>query len=354
MYAQMKIWWDKICSVMLLMILFSSFMSGDAVMAASIDDTLQNSMVGENSVHELTVNLNSSVIIHNGSIKFDFDNSFGFGGLTVTDINVIGGDVIWQVALINNIDNTILIPYLGDLDGSDGQIVLVVGGLNLISNPVMIGSNSVTFGSYNSSDGSGEPVESIQTLVAIMKGVTVNATIPESIIFNVNGMPIGTDVNGETSDVATLSTAIDFGQTYGAAELVAAQELTVLTNASNGFNVTVQYNHPLRNGIYDIPDWLGTNLFPTSWSPPSGAQKGYFGYTTNDASLSVLPIDRFRLNKWAGLWALPEEVMYNNSPADGVTQNIGRVNVGYRLEVTDWQESGTYSNTVTYVCTPFY
>ncbi len=46
--------------------------------------------------------------------------------------------------------------------------------------------------------------------------------------------------------------------------------------------------------------------------------------------------------------------MYNNAPADGVTQNIGKVNVGYQLEVTDWQESGIYSNTITYVCTPFY
>jgi hypothetical protein len=95
----------------------------------------------------------------------------------------------------------------------------------------------VQFESHVSTDGSGDPIEIGQTVLAVVDGVTVNATIPESMIFNVNGMPIGTSVNGVLSDVATLSNTIDFGQIYGATDLVAAQELTVLTNARNGFNV---------------------------------------------------------------------------------------------------------------------
>jgi hypothetical protein len=99
-------------------------------MAATISDKLENSLAGEWSKHEVKVELNSTRIINSGSLKIDFDDDFGFGSLLAADINVTGGDVLWQMAIINNIDSTIVIPFNGELNNLDGQLVLVIGDIN--------------------------------------------------------------------------------------------------------------------------------------------------------------------------------------------------------------------------------
>ncbi len=339
---------------LILMLLINVMMVGHALSAEMLFDNISDSVAGESSVHDIRFNPDLAYVVHDGSVKIDFDSDFQFDGITLADVNVSGGDVVWKPVIIDSLHNVIVAPFLGDMDSSDGTIRVEIGGVHNIRNPLVTDIFTEKIGIYSSEDGSGVSLDDGQISLAIIEGVTVNAVIPESIIFQVNGAVVGTEVNGEVTDVTTDSNNIDFGQTYGATDLVAAQELMVLTNATNGYNVTLEYNHPLRSGIYEISDWLGTNMFPTSWASPSGAQNGYFGYTTSDTSLGVLPADRFWKNKWAGLWTLPVEVMYHNGPADGVREGVGKTEVGYRLEVTNWQESGIYSNTVTYVCTPFY
>jgi hypothetical protein len=46
--------------------------------------------------------------------------------------------------------------------------------------------------------------------------------------------------------------------------------------------------------------------------------------------------------------------MYSSGPADSLTDDIGSTSVAYSLEISALQESGDYSNTLTYVCTPTY
>ena len=45
--------------------------------------------------------------------------------------------------------------------------------------------------------------------------------------------------------------------------------------------------------------------------------------------------------------------MYHDGPADGVTEDIGRVTVGYQIQITALQEAGDdYNTTLTYIATP--
>jgi hypothetical protein len=48
------------------------------------------------------------------------------------------------------------------------------------------------------------------------------------------------------------------------------------------------------------------------------------------------------------------EVMYNGSPSDGSTQNVGLAKVAYRVQISALQEAGDYTNTLTYTVTPTY
>jgi hypothetical protein len=74
------------------------------------------------------------------------------------------------------------------------------------------------------------------------------------------------------------------------------------------------------------------------------------GLTTNDASLSVLD---FSGSKFAGLnGTAPIEVMYNNGPAAAEIVGVGLARVAYEIEISDLQEAGDYSTTLTYICTP--
>ena len=153
-------------------------------------------------------------------------------------------------------------------------------------------------------------------------------------------MDTAQSVNGATTTVATTDGAsIPFGYVDSNTPAIAAHELSVTTNAQNGYQVTIRYNgsHPLSDGANIIDPFTGTNDTPTTWSAPTGTKNsnsGFFGYTTEDDTLSTVPgaADRFTSdggNKWAGLNSTPEEVMYSTlGSEEGDT-----VLLGYQLEV---------------------
>jgi len=44
----------------------------------------------------------------------------------------------------------------------------------------------------------------------------------------------------------------------------------------------------------------------------------------------------------------------HTGPVNGATVGVGTTTVAYKLAITDLQEAGDYSNTLTYICTPTY
>jgi hypothetical protein len=113
---------------------------------------------------------------------------------------------------------------------------------------------------------------------------------------------------------------------------------------------------PLTDGNNNIDSFAGgTNENPATWTSPTGdnasVNTGYFGYTTNDTSLSSGTLNRFLGNKWAGLNNLtPEEIIYSAGPTSGA--EITRI--GWIAEVNPFQPAGNYSGTVILVATPTY
>lgn len=208
--------------------------------------------------------------------------------------------------------------------------------------------------------------EGAQVMVAIIEPITVTAHVEATLSFTISGLSSGSTVNGTTTTVTTTATTIPFGTLEPGTTSIAAQEISVTTNASHGFVVNIFQDHNLTNAQGDDIDCFqdGTCVNytnATSWVSPAGTLDqeqtyGHFGISSQDNSLGAnCSNDYYGTNLWAGLSGINQaEVMCHTGPADGSTDNIGRTRVGFAVEITALQEAGEYTNTITYIVTPTY
>lgn len=204
----------------------------------------------------------------------------------------------------------------------------------------------------------GTMADSASLRIAIVAAVDVTASIDASLTFTVAGKTSGT-VNGEseTCGAAATATALPFGTVVPATAEVLCQTLSVTTNATNGFAVTVVQNQNLlsSNGadVDTFKDGASTAT-PTAWTTPLGtlgneATYGHYGITSEDD----LNTDEFGTALYAGNIGTPRSIFTHTGPADGSTANIGQTNVAVKIQVTALQEAATdYNNRLMYVATP--
>jgi hypothetical protein len=188
--------------------------------------------------------------------------------------------------------------------------------------------------------------------------IAVTASVDPTLTFTVAAVTSGGSVNGATTNITTTANTIPFATLVDGTAKIGAHDLTVTTNATVGYQVTVKAlaDPPLSDAANNIDKWTGTNAAPTAWSAPAGTANsvntGLFGYTTNDATLESAAVDRFTTaggNKWAGVNSTAEQAAYS---AVGVLSQITRV--GWEAEINEFQAPGSYSGTVILVATPTY
>ena len=348
------------------------FMKVEAANLTYIKDTLSDSAPGSVSNHEIQF-LSPSGVGANATITVAFPNGFN-----IATSGVAVGDVDFE---INGVDETLVagIPGAAQWGFSiSGQNLLLVAGSgeNLPINAtatIKIGTNADGPGvnqvtnhsattSYEFTVTAGS-ADSGQFRVAIIDNVLVTANVDTSLTFTVNGTTTGATVNGSpttTSQVSTNAT-LPFGtlDANGTTEML-AQDLTVATNARNGYVVTVEQDQNLLSstgadidGFYD-----GTYLdTPGPWQAPTNDVLdedtwGHWGFTSNDATLLGAGND-FGTDEWVAASTTPRAIMAHSGPADGVTLGIGRATIGYQAQITALQEAGDdYNTTLTYIATP--
>ncbi|MFA4930881.1 MAG: LamG domain-containing protein [Patescibacteria group bacterium] len=329
---------------------------------------LETSAPGASGVILVTLTPDMTTPAVNGSVKIRFSSEYDLSGLTEDDVSASCGDVTFanneiiykDGVKINKADwnwwnifkkvlaageNSIVFPFTGSLDNSDGQCSFTINNAN---NPTGVGPQSVVYNIFSSNNGTGTPLEEGDGVVHINYLVIVTAEIESQLTFTIDPVGTGQLVNGETTDISTTSDDIDFGIFTTGDDRIGAHDLVVSTNATDGYVTTIEFDQSLASGLAYIPDFPATNANPGPWiTPPGSGTNGYFGYTTNDDSLLTAMIDRFVGNKWAGFDTSPQEIAYDPNPVDGQTTRVG-----YRLQVLNGQELGTYVTTVRYICTP--
>lgn len=182
----------------------------------------------------------------------------------------------------------------------------------------------------------------------------------QTLSFTVSGLPSGTLTEGITTDVATTAISIPFGVIPLFQKKEAAVQLSVTTNATDGYRMIMRSRTPLLSSGADLVAAMsGTNAAPSAWSFIVSAQSnenGAFGYHTGDDTLSTVngSASRFATdNTWAkvestafGLY----EVAYSSVP---VTSEI--TDVVFRVEAAALQDSGNFTlNDLMFIAIPFY
>jgi hypothetical protein len=243
-----------------------------------------------------------------------------------------------------------------------GATVVVPVSLG-ITNPTTV--NTTYFVRITTKDGSVATIDgpdSAAFAILDTTSIAVSATVDPTLTFTVASVNSGGTVNGATTTVTSTTTTVPFSTLTSNTPAISAQDLTVTTNASNGYTITASHSAttsgaPLQSGAGDnIDAFSGTNASPTTWSVPAGGtantNTGYFGYTTNDSTLCTGTAARFTSsggNKWSGTTTLGQEVACS---AAGVSSETTRI--GYQAEINDIQPAGAYSGTVILIATPTY
>jgi hypothetical protein len=353
-----------------------SFRFAEAASVTSLSDTLSDSAPSVVSDHTITF-VTPTGVANGQTITINLsDGPFVLGSVAFDDVDVQDDTTDLSVAAscsgteeigFATSTNTITLEFCP----GDGASIPAAG-----TTTIQIGENA-TFGATGNAQLTNPTVGSYEinltvgasdvgsTRVAIIAPVVVTAAVDTSFTFTVAGLPGGSDVNQLAVTGTSTATAISFGALTSGNASSAGQRLSVSTNASYGFAVTVQTDQQLTSSAgADIDGFIDgsfTNT-PVLWTPPTPSIAdedtwGHWGLTSNDETFGLTdPFDVAGAgNRFVSASTTPVQVFRHDGPSDGTTQNIGQADVAYQVEVSGLQEAGTdYTATLTYVATPVF
>lgn len=347
--------------------------TAEAEALTNASDTLSNSAPAEASDHTIAFTSPNGI---NASENIDlvFNANFDMTSIVFTDVDIVAsgtdstivdgssGAGTWGFSTSSN---TITLQAPNDFTaGSSSPFSIEIGtnatlgasGVNQIINP------SSTTTSYEIDITAGSQ-DSGQVRVAIVDTVLLSAAVDTSLTFSVSGVNALQTVNSSPTTTAgtTTPTTVPFGTLPTTGSRVLAQDLSVLTNASNGYSVTVQQDTPFQSTTGGIIDGFidGADTFtPTAWVAPTGdvndvTTYGHWAITSEDATTSRQSADEFDADEWSSASTSPIVVMGHTGPSDGTTQGVGSARVGFQVGITGLQEAGDdYEVRLRYVATP--
>lgn len=337
----------------------------DAANITDVSDTLSDSAPSASANHTISFVSPSGAATSTTIVVTFPGSSFGLTNIGEEDIDLLvngtnRSNTLWSVSSTSN-SITITLGSTAIAAGATTTLLIGTHATNegspntQITNPAAEGSYELGFTVGASDTG--------WTRVVILDDVLVTAAVDTVFTFTVSGLPAGSSVNGTTTTGATGSTSIPFGTLQAGVATTTAQQLSVSTNAANGYSVTVQIDQPLQSSTgADIDAFIegADTITPTAWVPPTptlGQENsyGHWGITSDDATTTRSVGDEFNLNEWASASTSPRVVMGHTGPANGTGVGVGTTTVGYKVQISSLQEAGDdYSTTLTYVATPVF
>jgi len=335
------------------------------------------SSIGGNVKHEFKFKVPTGGTI--GSIKFEYC-TIAVGECTMPEGLVTNGataDVEYEEGAqdftLNKTANGA--PYLTRTAANvDAGTVLTyrikdITNPTAITNPPTVKNQTffVRISTYASTDASDTPIDTGTVAASTADGIDLSGAMPESLIF-CTGKTIGTTDNVPDCSKATDG-AVDFNQLFSPTDTATAtSQMSASTNAGAGYNITV--NGPtLQSGSNSIAPMLaqaasahgvsqfGLNLKlnETTTVAPFGAEVTAASTGTNykgQALPGYSTKEQFKFNTTAG-----QNSVANSAYVDGTTQTLGGSDAqiytaSYIVNVPGSQPAGTYTSTITYICTP--
>jgi hypothetical protein len=354
-----------------------SFRFAEAASVTDFSDTLSDSTPGAVSNHTIEF-IAPNTIDTLDDIVITFPAGFDLSTIGEEDVDLLENGVAESIGgswTVSTTSNTVVVASAGVATIAAGATTTILIGLHATSdgspdsqivNPVA-GSYEITVATLDNSNGDAV-LDNGSTRVAIVENVVVSASVDTEFTFTVAGVAGGETVNtADTTGGDSTPTTIPFGELTADTASTAAQDLTVVTNAQNGFVVTVVTDQQLSStGGGDIDGFRNGNFdsTPVAWEGPTpvlGTEDsyGHWALTTDDPTIGVGLTDDFNTggggDRFVSASTSPVEVFRHNGPADGTTTGQGTTRVGYKVEVSALQEAANdYTATLTYVATPVF
>ena len=297
-------------------------------------------------------------------LQFSTSSDFSTGSLNVIASSSCGGTSRWCYIDGGGADNaSITSSTLSDADSCSGGSGNGCGTHN--EDATSTSSYDPTKNASAEYDFAIKPNGAEQDITYFFRAYNVNATsaVPlgngesypsiqiagAALTFTIAGLGSGVSTEGVTTDAATTATTIPFGELNIGTETEAAQRMTITTSAQNGYQIfAFERQEFLGSGSIAIPEVTGSNASPSAWSTGCQASaKGCYGYHAGDDSLANSST-RFSANDtYAAFTGTTAEIAF-----DSAAVTTSTIDMVYKVEVSNIQESGDYSTDVVYIIVP--
>lgn len=282
------------------------------------------------------------------------DETLQTGACGATD--TVRYTIAGQVMTFDPCDN-----YTAEAAGSIIEIEIGLHALFTDTGNAQI-TNHATPATYTvTSDTSDEDAK--DALIAVVSGVTVSATVDESLTVAVNAVSAGAacDDNGGTpTEITTTATTVPFATVATEAFYNGCQRIDVDTNAAGGYTVTVAQTQLLTSGANTIAEGTCDGACnDTTLGGWETATNNGFAYCADDragnagADAGIAAADQCddATPLYYTFFTDPTEpsvdFMFSSGPVSG-----DQTNVSFHLSVPGDQSAGTYQNVIYYVATP--
>jgi hypothetical protein len=191
-------------------------------------------------------------------------------------------------------------------------------------------------------------------LVSINAGVSVQATVAESLslsVSSIGALSCTADDGATITAIGTAATSVPFGTISANSFYQGCQDLVVSTNAGNGYSVTVQESSAMRtvDGRLSIPDTTCdggtcTESVAAAWTNATKNGLGHtcFNQLNHDCNAAYSSGTNFRQAANLSAGETAQSVMSSSTAATAT----GRVK--YRLSAGSAQPAGTYTTIISY------
>ncbi len=315
----------------------------------SVSDTIEDSDVSEPTILHTFGFTTITAIPQDGYFTVEFAAGFDLTGVTTSS------DVTCPNAGVASISSQVLTCTYGGGSMGAGAKTLTVDN---VDNPGSAASYVMLLNTYSDL---AVLLDTGECRVAIIEDVTVTAHVGATLTFTIVGVDEGTLVESATTNATSTATTVEFGTIDPNTQYIVAQKLEVSTNADAGFSVKVWQDNNLQNAMSNDIDKFadGSTSTPAHWAAPTetvDAEEtyGHFGIRSDDDDVALA----FSTSSWVGFYGdgtgFQHEVFTHDGPSKAETENKGWAYVQYSIEVSNLQEAGDYTNTLTYICTPTY
>ncbi len=348
------------------------FLHAEAASLTFASDTLSNSAPSALSDHTIAFTTPLGMAA-NQTILLTFPVQFNLGFTGEDDVDILiggsssttaasNGAATWGVATTST---TIQFTAPTDMGVASSTAIIIRIGSNAVdfgTGTTTITNPSATTSTYEISI-TGSMPDSGSVRVAIVDQVTVSASVDTSLQFTVTGVAEASTVNSSptTTSTTTSSVSIPFGLLANNVSKVAAHDLSVATNATHGYTVTVEQTSDLQSSTGATIDGFtdGTDtVTPSAWVAPTASvgntdTYGHWGVTSNDGTTTrSLEFDE---DLWVSGSTTPVVIMGHDGPSNGTVDGIGLARIGYQIQISALQEAGDdYTTTLRYTATPVF